>query len=308
MNRARVHCSAPLKIRVQAALTTLVLIPVVLSSARAEPSDDYQCGKGADIRRIEIRFEDEIDQLPCRVIYRPETENQSVGTVSWRGISTLENCQTQARLVVDRLIAEGWSCAILSEAPENEAPEPEVIEAAVDAGAAVLGAEGNKEKADREEVENEIDEPAVLLENPSLGAPPPGLVTLIEQNLDKLDLTLDGTLQAQIAGFSDLNADDIADALVLYTFISPQPAYRQFLAAYLSDGETYQLTSTKPIASSSMDTKNAKIDKIDQGIIKVKLDAFEPGDQSCCPSGVRELSLALRDLELVEIDQSAPIR
>jgi len=284
---------------------TSTLTFVVFSSAQSEPLEDYQCGKGADIRRIEIRFEDEVDQLPCRVIYRPETENQSVGTVSWRGIATLENCQSQAQVVVDRLIAEGWSCATLSVSPENEAQE--VIEATVDATS--LDTEDEASKVDEgEEVEDEIDQPAVLFENPSLGKPPSDLVTLIEQNLDKLDSTLDGTLQAQIAAYSDLNADDIDDALVLYTFVSPQPAYRQFLAAYLFDGETYQLTSTKPIASSSTDTKNAKIDKIDQGIIQIKLDAFEPGDESCCPSGVRELALALRDLELVEIDQSVPTR
>jgi hypothetical protein len=304
MNQARTHCSPLLTVGLPHVLIASAALLVVLP-ARSEPPDDYQCGKGEDVRRIEIRFEDEDNQLPCRVIYRPETENQSVGTVSWRGIETLESCQTQTQEVVDRLIAEGWNCAVLSKPSPSPTEASDVLDAAVDAETTFLETEDADQASDDEHA---LEATAILIENPSLGEPPAGLVTLIKQDLAKLDKTLDGALQAQLAAYSDLNADDVADALVLYTYVSPQPAYRQFLAAYLFDGETYQLTTTKPIASSSMDTKNATIDKIDQGIIQIRLQAFEPGDESCCPSGVREITLALRNLELVEIDQSAPIR
>ena len=298
MNKARIRCSPLPTVGLPLVLIASASL-LVVSPAQSETPDDYQCGKGEDVRRIEIRFEDEDNQLPCRVIYRPETEDQSVGTVSWRGIETLESCQTQAQEVVDRLIAEGWNCAVLSKPSPSPTEASDVSDAATGLETAAL---------ETEDSEGTSEATAILVENPSLGEAPAGLVKLIKQDLAKLDKTLDGALQAQLAAHSDLNADDIADALVLYTFVSPQPAYRQFLAAYLFDGETYQLTTTKPIASSSMDTKNATIDDIDQGIIRIKLQAFEPGDESCCPSGVREMTLALRNLELVEIDQSAPTR
>lgn len=306
MIRARAHHFPSLESCLQVVLIASTMLFVIASPARSDLLKDYQCGKGEDIRRIEIRFEDEADQLPCRVIYRPETENKSVGTVSWRGIATLENCKTQARQVIDRLTAEGWNCAVVDGRAESETAK--IIEAAVNEQATVLSGEGADQVADSKPIEANEETPAILVDNPSLGTPPPALVTLIEKDLNKLATTLDGALEAQVASYSDLNADDVADALVVLTYVSPQPAYRQFLAAYLFDGEAYQLTATKPIASSSTDTMNATVDDVDQGIIQVTLQTFEPGDKSCCPSGVRQLALALRNLDLVEIDRSAPTR
>ena len=203
-------------------------------------------------------------------------------------------------------MAEGWNCAILSDLSDD--PALDVIEAVVDTETAIVEIEDVDRTLDSLEFEEDIEEPATLIDNPRLGAPPSDLAALIKQDLDKLDTTLDGRLQAQIAAYSDLNADDIDDALVLFSYDSPQPAYRQFLAAYLFDGETYRLTATKPIAGSSTDTKNAIIDHVEQGVIRITLEAFQPGDDSCCPSGVREIALAFRNLELVEVDEGAPTR
>lgn len=277
---------------------------VITSPVRSEALEDYQCGKGEDIRRIEIRFEDSSGQLPCRVIYRPETENDTVGTVSWRNMAALEQCQAQAKQVVDRLTSEGWTCAIDDERAHisSEALVAKAVEAKADVNAENTNPSAGNQPA------VEVETPAGLLDNPDIVAPPPMLTALINEDLAKLDATLDGNVQAKIVAFDDLNADDIEDALVLLTYASPQPAYRQFLAAYLFDGEAYQLMATKPIAGSSSDTMNATIDDIDQGIIQVTLQSYEPGDDFCCPSGVRQMFLALRNLDLIEIDRSAPTR
>lgn len=305
MIRARAYRFPSLKSCHRAVLIATATSCIIASPALSESPNDYQCGKDEDVRRIEIRFEDETDQLPCRVIYRPETENESVGTVSWRGIATLEDCEAQAQQVVDRLTGEGWTCALIDGQTESGAEE--FVEAEADDQEAVPDTE-TADQATGEPIENVEDEPAVLVENPDLSAPPPALATLINKDIDKLAIALDGKLEAEIVSYSDLNADDIADALVVLTYVSPQPAYRQFLAAYLFDGEAYRLTATRPIASSSTDTMNASIDDVDQGVIQVTLQAFEPGDGSCCPSGVRQLSLVLRELDLVEIDKSTPTR
>ena len=80
-------------------------------SAATAAEENYRCGKGDDVRRIEIRFESEDGDLPCRVIYRPEFESDTIGTVSWRGINDIDICKAQATEVVDRLMKEGYRVA-----------------------------------------------------------------------------------------------------------------------------------------------------------------------------------------------------
>ncbi len=270
--------------------------------AFAEAPPDYRCGLGKDVRRIEIRFENELGDLPCRVIYRPELESDTVGTVSWRGITALSACMAQANEIIDRLTAEGWTCAAQDDATTaNDAlPSRQVAQATQEQGVAV-GDDDRRRDLDQRFAETE-DRPAVLIDNPDIPPPAPDLAALIDQDLKRLDATLDGRLEAQIGKYGDLNADDVADALVLVTYVSPQPAYRQFLFAYLFDGKTYQLTATKSVSGSAQATRDAVILDVDQGIVHLSLRAFEPGDPSCCPSGTRQIALALRNLDLVPIE------
>ncbi|MEM7041553.1 MAG: hypothetical protein AAF543_01955 [Pseudomonadota bacterium] len=319
--------SGGLGIDVRAALAFLsaaVTLPA-LAIGQDLPADQ-RCANGADVRRIEIRFVDADGNLPCKVIYRPETDSDTLGIVSWQDIDSVEACRAQAKEVTDRLTVEGWTCA----ADQAEVPEP-------DGGlAAQFAADVAEERAKLVDAESQIatdvveqptqdeiatlvgdgdtssiddaDVPAAFIDNPDLPAPPDVLVSLIEEDLAQLDTTLDGVLEAQIAGYGDLNADEVDDALVLYTYTSPQPAYRQVLMAYVFDGESYQLTATKPVGGTSSATKAAKVELIEKGVIHLTLQAFEPGDLACCPSGARRLALALRDLDLVEIDAGVPTR
>ena len=270
--------------------------------AAADLVTDRRCAKGADVRRIEIRFADADGSLPCKVIYRPEAESDTLGIVSWQDIDSLEACRAQAKEVTDRLSVEGWTCADdWTAQPEEDKRLATLLAAELVAG------EPPAEDAAAPIVED-ADAPAIFVDNPDLPAPPAELVSLIQADLNRLDRTLDGVLEAQIAGYGDLNADDVDDALVLYTYTSPQPAYRQVLMAYAFDGESYQLVATRPVGSTSQATMAATIEAIDQGVIHMTLQAFEPGDPACCPSGERRLALALRDLDLVEIDADVPTR
>ena len=288
---------------------------------------DQRCVKGADIRRIEIRFPSDTGAGACKVVYRPEVESDTLGITSWQNIPSLAACEVQADEVVQRLTAEGWTCSADRQADEannvaelfeqdaapgvepsrappiSEAPNPE--SAAPESDESIrppaVGADGST-------VVRGDDEPARLIDNPDIAPPPADLASRIKDDLDQLDTTLDGVLEAEIAGYGDLNADDVDDALVLYSYSSPQPAYRQFLAIYLFDGETYRLTATRPVGGTFSATTGARVETIDQGIIHLVLGAFEPGDESCCPSGTRHIALALRELDLVKIDVDAPTR
>ena len=283
-------------------------------SAMAETTDQ-RCAKGAEVRRIEIRFHDDQGSLPCRVIYRPEAESETVGIVSWQEIQSLEACEAQANEVIERLTGEGWSCATDWDMDANDRLQRDAASTIEPNGTTEELSEDSSPLASKPATtdggsvpEQQIDEPARLVDNPEIAQPSDDLASLIETDLGLLDKTLDGLLEAKVAGYGDLNADNIEDALVLYTYSSPQPAYRQYLAAYMSDGETYQLTATKPVGGNVNATRNAKVETVDQGVVHLSLKAFEPGDPACCPSGERRIALALRDLDLVEIDAETPTR
>jgi len=297
------------------------LLSLTLSPhAWADDTSDHRCVNGADIRLIEVRFTDPDGGLPCKVIYRPEAEDDNLGIVSWQDIASVPACHAQAHEVIDRLTDEGWTCT------KDERPfDATVVALTAPVGADDVSIEETdveipsgpvsevpiarvQPQGDDDDVVQEVDEPAKFLRNPDISPPPSTLVSLIRQDLKQLDTTLDGLLEAMIAGYGDLNDDAIDDALVLYTYNSPQPAYRQFLAAYVFDGETYQLTATKSVSGNISATMDAQVDTIDRGVIHLTLKAFEPGDASCCPSGTRDLALTLSDLELVEVDAETPTR
>lgn len=325
MNKMREKRSMTMSAPLLAAVSTVATMAVIQQSL-AETTDQL-CAKGADVRRIEIRFADGTGRLPCKVIYRPEAESDTLGIVSWQNIPNLDACVAQANEVIDRLTVEGWTCAETSFAGNEEGvsvaelldrelttsvqlEETGVEENPSPEGAAVLPLE-TAPAIDEDEgdvFQEEGEEPARFTDNPDIAPPSEGLASLVRNDLGQLDTTLDGALEAKIAGYGDVNADDIDDALVLYTYTSPQPAYRQFLAIYAFDGETYQLTATKPVSGNISATMDARVEAIDQGVIHLTLQAFEPGDTSCCPSGTRHLALALRELDLVEIDADAPTR
>ena len=275
--------------------------------ALADVTADQRCVNGGDVRRIEIRFADDEGSLPCRVIYRPEADSETIGIVSWQDIESVPACQAQADEVVQRLTLEGWSCsnddiaadkavALAHELPPSDTYNSAEVTAPIEAAIGDLKAGTTTDRVTH------------FVENSDVDPPSEDLVELIESNLSVLSTSIDGRLEAKIAGYGDLNADEVDDALVLYTYTSPQPAYRQFLAAYVFDGETYQLTATRAVGSHISATRNAQLEVIDGGVVHLSLQAFEPGDPSCCPSGTRYIALALQELDLVQIDADTPTR
>ncbi len=246
-------------------------------------------------RLIEVLLSKLDAEQPCKVIYRPESESDTLGTVAWQNLDSVDICKAKANEVIEQLIDEGWSCTTALKAetvvtltiPNHAAIEPE---------------------APPPQTEDEIEQRTNLGVYPDLDRPSDEFLALIDADLGSLEARLDGSLDAMIAGYGDLNDDGIDDVLVLFTYQSPKPALRQFLAAYMHDGETFRLSATRPIGSYVSDTIDAKVETIDRGVVHLTLQSFEPGDASCCPSGRQTLALALHDLEFVEIDANGPTR
>jgi hypothetical protein len=131
------------------------------------------------------------------------------------------------------------------------------------------------------------------------------LEAIIEQNLVRLNDGVEGRFTANIGGYGDLDGDGLEDGVVFFTYESERLKHVRFVAAYLYDGESYELAANKPLASSDDNIHSADIDSIEDGVISLRLSVLEPGDASCCLSGQRQQRLALRDGQLVEVTPPA---
>ncbi len=131
------------------------------------------------------------------------------------------------------------------------------------------------------------------------------LASIIAQNLARLNDGVDGSFDATIADYGDLDGDGYQDGLVLFTYESQRLGQARFVAAYLFDGESYALAATKPLAGNEEQVQGAEIESIDEGVISLRLNVLEPGDAACCPSGIRRQALMLRNGQLIEVNASA---
>jgi hypothetical protein len=130
------------------------------------------------------------------------------------------------------------------------------------------------------------------------------LEAIIEQNLVHLNDGVEGRFSADIGGYGDLDGDGLEDGVVFFTYDSERLKHARFVAAYLYDGESYDLAANKPLASDD-NIHSADLASIEDGVISLRLSVLKPGDASCCPSGQRQQRLALRDGQLLEVAPSA---
>ena len=68
------------------------------------------------------------------------------------------------------------------------------------------------------------------------------------------------------------------------------------------------LAATKPLAGSDDNVHSAEIESIEGGVISLRLNVLEPGDASCCPSGLRRQALLLRGGQLIEAGAAAGVQ
>ena len=317
-----------------------VLTPVMVVLANTAAASETRCTRGDDaIRRVEIAVPDPNGDVPCEVVYWKDTEQPGVRSVLWNAQTDAAFCARKAEELVDTLKSAGWSCATAGEQPRSasqdapprhgrDAPpaatpdQPPVATPSPPPVAAPSPPAGSAEPgvaADRPP-QAPSSQGASREAAPSLRAalapqqgdaeaagdapdrPPSGtaLDAIIEQNLVRLNDGVDGRFAAEIAHYGDLNGDGLDDGLVFFTYESQRLGQARFVAAYLFDGESYALAATKPLAGSDDSVHSAEIESIEDGVISLRLNVLEPGDATCCPSGLRRQELVLRGGQLIE--------
>jgi hypothetical protein len=308
-------------------LACAALAPMVMALAGAAAASETRCVRGDDaIRRVEIAAQDPNRGVPCEVVYWKDTERPGARTVLWSAETDADFCARKAEELVDTLEGGGWSCGVAgaqSRAPSTEAPpqvaapsppehstEPSMAAPSPPAGPAPERPEGSETAPTVREALAPPKRPEVEPGDEATDEAPDGtaLDAIIEQNLARLNDGVDGKFAAEIAKYGDLDGDGLDDGLVFFTYESQRLGQARFVAAYLFDGESYALAATKPLAGSDDNVHSAEIESIEDGVISLRLNVLEPGDASCCPSGLRRQALMLRGGQLVETRSTAGVQ
>jgi hypothetical protein len=268
------------------------------------------------IRRVEIAVQDPNGDVPCEVVYWKDTEAPGVRSVLWSAQTDAAFCARKAEELVDKLEAGGWSCTPAGEQPRSagrQAPpvaapdppadgaEPGVAEDRPPQAPSSQGADSREAASSMRAALAPQRDDAGSDDGPTDdGSASTALDAIIEQNLARLNDGVDGRFAAEIAEYGDLDGDGLDDGLVFFTYESQRLGKARFVAAYLFDGESYALAATKPLAGSDDSVHSAEIESIEDGVISLRLNVLEPGDASCCPSGLRRQDLMLRGGQLIE--------
>jgi len=300
-----------------------VLTPVMVVLAHTAAASETRCTRGDDaIRRVELAAQDPDGGAPCEVVYWKDTEQPGVRSVLWSAQTDAAFCARKAEELVDTLVDGGWSCAMAGEQPRSASrdappatPDPPPVAApSPPAGSAEPGVAADRppqapspQGASREAAPSlraalAPQQGGAEAAGDAPDGPPSGtaLDAIIEQNLVRLNDGVDGRFAAEIAHYGDLNGDGLDDGLVFFTYESQRLGQARFVAAYLFDGESYALAATKPLAGSDDSVHSAEIESIEDGVISLRLNVLEPGDATCCPSGLRRQDLVLRGGQLIE--------
>jgi hypothetical protein len=276
----------------------------VITTGWAEPAaarEDRCVRNDGQIRRIELAVQDPARGVPCEVVYWKDTEEPGVRRVLW-------SARTDAKLE-----AVGWNCTSANQAAAQAPSTPPASTPPVTASTSGAAKPSEPPPSERSEVAPEIKEALAPQQestppasaSTSATSPADELDAIIEQNLARLNEGVEGTFDALIADYGDLNGDNREDGLVLFTYESQRLGQARFIAAYLFDGQGYTLAATKPLTGGNDRLRGAEVESVDGGVISIRLEVLEPGDAACCPSGVYRQALILRDGELIEVNATA---
>jgi hypothetical protein len=294
------------------ACAALTLVPTGWAASAAAREERCVRSDG-QIRRIELATQDPARGVPCEVVYWKDTEEPGVRRVLWSARTDAAFCTRKADELIAKLEAVGWTCTPVDQAVDQATrPTPPASTPPVTTSKATAPPEqpahGQREVAPEIKEALAPQQSAAPPASASTTAPPPAnaLAAIIEQNLARLNEGVDGTFDALIAQYGDLNSDGYQDGLVLFTYESQRLGQARFIAAYLFDGQNYTLAATKPLTGGNDRLKGAEVESVDGGVISIRLNILEPGDAACCPSGVYRQALILRNGELIEVNATAP--
>ena len=267
-------------------LAALSSIAVWILPPQAQ-SEEYHCRRGDLVRRIEVRFADDADRLPCQVVYWRDTERPGQPRIPWNAENQLEFCTQKARELVERLQRAGWAC-------NREAP--------LSADAAELDAGTAAQEPSREPAVPDATAPRREPEN---GAPQPDRAILQAalardiRRLDQLTGASSWRFEPDMATLGDLDGDGVEDGAVLLSHRDENGGTSHHLLAYLFDGTTFRPVARINVEAYYQNFTDVAIESIADGGIELLLHTPRAGDPACCPSGRRRATFELRDGQLV---------
>jgi hypothetical protein len=278
------------RFRPVAVLAALSWVAVSVIAAQAV-AEEFQCQRGDLVRRIELRFADDADRLPCAVIYWRDTEAPGRPQNLWHADHELEFCRSKAREMVERLESAGWGCegapigsAAATGAPERSSPDPE----RPDDPAASRGSESAS--------------PTARPDQATLRA---ALARDI-QRLQELTAGSPGEFATDTATLGDLNGDGLEDAAVLLTHRAEGAEPTYYLLAYVFNGATFQPVARINLEAYYRNFTEVGIQDVAGGSVDILLHVPRADDPQCCPSGRRQATFGLRDGQLVLLKESEP--
>jgi hypothetical protein len=273
-----------------AVLATLSWVAV---SAIAAPAvaEEFQCQRDDLVRRIELRFADDADRLPCAVIYWRDTEAPGQSERLWHADHELDFCRNKAREMVQRLESAGWACggpsigsAATTVAPERSSP----------------GLEHSDEPA-----ASRSSEAAAPTARPDQAALRAALARDIRR-LEELTAGSPGEFATDTATLGDLNGDALEDAAVLLTHRTEGAEPTYYLLAYVFNGATFQPVARINLEAYYRNFTEVGIEDVAGGAVDILLQVPRADDPQCCPSGRRQATFGLRDGQLVLLKESEP--
>jgi hypothetical protein len=270
-----------------AVLATLSWIAAAVVAAQAE---EFQCQRGDLVRRVELRFADDADRLPCAVIYWRDTEAPGRPQNPWHADHDLDFCRNKAREMVERLESAGWACrgasigaAAATGAPERSSPDPDPDDPAASRGSEAAGPGGQPDQATLH---------AALARD--------------IRRLEELTAGSSGEFATDTATLGDLNGDGLEDAAVLLTHRTEGAEPTYYLLAYVFNGATFQPIARINLEAYYRNFTEVGIQDVAGGAVDILLRVPRADDPQCCPSGRRQATFGLRDGQLVLLKESEP--
>lgn len=308
-------------------LLAVLAVGFATTTANAAEKSQYYCRSGELVRRVIIEVGDLGTGLPCEVVYWKDSEAPGVRRVLWNARTDPEFCEAKAAGLVEKLDNSGWRCDRNDETAAADQTPPQVQPPAprYDTNATVPTVDaatvGNDVRPTEPAIASPLPAPSPQTStSPAPPAPetttsaqtaalaPPAatplqgqsteqLQTVIAQNLDSLNKSVDGDFKAEVGQFGDLNADGLDDAVVFFNYQSSTADFTQFVAAYLFNGDSYHLAATKPVGGTERAVGKVEIEDIVNGSIFLKLQLNDASQTEN-----RRAAMALKDGQLVEIE------
>ncbi len=240
--------------------------------------------------RIEIELDDPDRDLPCNVIYRPDSTTKEL---LWRARFERGFCDAKAREALAVLESKGWRCRV-----ELTAGRP-----------AGVGRVTSAWRCTHQATARTAGRSSIPIPAPRPGDARHRLANAIDPALkaaterDRRSIGRNFVLSA--VGHGDVNDDGLSDAVVVLEDRTDDHSARQkIIMAYLFDGTIYYLVDTQVLTLPRQSADDVIEVTIEDGVIQVGLrDAA--GRKHCCvdaKTGLPTLALILRARDLFYVD------